>query len=350
MESTGNNGGSSHRTFKMRQARRAASFIIFAVLALLVISALGNSCASYSARQRGAMILDSGVDKKSMSPMDYEAAGGYGSPGEAAAPSAPPSPPEQSNSSVFSQSAFAQEASVPGVKPMIVYNGSLSLKVAKLKEASDAVIGMLPRYNGYVSNMSEETAGSLQMISITARIDASKVMDFLAEAKKLGEVLNTNLTGDEVTEEFVDLQAQLSALRISEARLKDMLSKSGKLSDLLEIERELANKQTTINEVTGRMRYLQDRSRRATVEITLNTEAPPSPSSISFAWDFGQVFSQSWLSLKYTVRNFLYGVISFLVGAIFWLPALVVIILVLIGVWRWLRRKGIIAWSDEKKE
>jgi hypothetical protein len=333
---TGRNESYNPCTFKMRQTRRAASFVILAIFALLVISALGNSCARYASRQ-SAIVMGSSGDMKAMSPDEagYDRTASmpagdnvnklmseqYNAPGAAV----PPSPPGQDGSSVFSQSAFAQEGSVPGVKPMIVYNGSLSLKVAKLKAASDAVIAMLPKYNGYLSNMSEETSGSLQMVTITARVDAGKVMDFIAEAKKLGEVLNANLTGDEVTEEFVDLQAQLDALNISAARLKDMLAKSGKVSDLQEVERELFNRQTQINQVEGRMRYLKDRSRLATVEITLNTEAPPSPSNIQFSWGFGEVFQQAWANLKYTVRSFIAGVISFLVGAIFWLPALAIL-------------------------
>lgn len=375
---TGDNMGGIDSKGERSRARIHApriANVILTLLALVLIMAASYACGKRGYESAGSITLQPGMDMKSASSDDYasgEAAPPSNTGGQSYLPSsdrnasvpagearkyekqllslyADPGWEGPSASSLFTQTAFAQETNA-GVKPMIIYNGSLAIKVAKLKDASDTVIKMLPKYDGYISNMSEDTRGTMQLVTITARVGAGKVMDFIADVKKVGEVLSSNLTGDEVTEEFVDQQSQLSALRISEARLKEMLSKSGKLSDLLEIERELSNKQAQINQVMGRMRYLTDRSTRATVEITLQTEAPPPPSTIQFAWGFGEVFQQAWVNLKYTVRSFIAGVITFAVSALFWLPALVVIVLVLIGIWRWLRRKGIIVWADEKKE
>lgn len=334
-----------------RVCAQRIAWALVAVLAFVFIAAASFACVKNAYRNAGSIALQSGQDTKSMTPDEY-ASGGVAPPmsesadmagnayrASSSAPLQAPVPGTPQASSLFTQTAFAQETTAPGVKPMIIYNGTLAIKVAKLKDASDSVLNMLPKYDGYVSNMSESTQGTMQLVTITVRVGAGKVMEFIAEVKKVGEVLSSDLTGDEVTEEFVDQQSQLAALRISEARLKDMLSKSGKLSDLLEIERELSNKQAQINQVMGRMRYLQDRSSRATVEITLQTEAPPPPSTIQFAWGFGEVFQQAWVNLKYTVRSFIAGVITFAVSALFWLPALAIIMWTLWLTWRRLRKK-----------
>ncbi len=352
----GTNSNDVRRLARVRTPRIAS--LILTLLALLFIIAANCACSRHGYESAGSITLQPGMDKKSASPdkssYDRSASVPSSDIGKVIAQAgelyANPGWEGPSASSLFTQTAFAQETTSSGVKPMIVYNGTLAIKVAKLKDASDTVLNILDKYDGYLSKMSESTQGTMQIATITARVDAGKVMNFIAEVKKVGEVLSSDLTGDEVTEEFVDQQAQLSGLKVAEARLKDLLSKTGKLSDLLEVARELKSNQIEIDRVTGRMRYLKDRSSRATVEITLQTEAPPPPSTIQFAWGFGEIFQQAWVNLKYTVRSFIAGVITFAVSALFWLPALVVIILVLIGVWRWLRRKGIIVWSDEKKE
>lgn len=289
-----------------------------------------------------------GADKKSMSYEEsYEMDEVYAEAGRAPAPSALET---AQVSGVWGQPAQAQELSATGRKPMIVYNGDLEVKVSKLKESADNVLKLIEQYQGYMSNMQEYNYETSQSVSITARVPAEKVIQFADDVKKLGEVISSRLTGDEVTEEYFDLKARLEALRISEARLKEMLAGRGKLSELLEVERELSNKQSQINQVVGRMKYLEDRSAMATVDISLVTEAPPPPAIISFTWDFGQVFSQAWMNLKYSVRGFLHGLIYIIVNAIFWIPVLLVVWFILWLVWRWLRRSGIIEWETVSRK
>lgn len=317
------------------------------LLAAGILSIMG-SCASY---ERGGIVLQPGMDKKSVSDegisyeMDYAEA-----PVEMQEARTPSPLGTAQMSGVWGQPAHAQELSATGRKPMIVYNGNLEVKVSKLKEAADNALKLIEQYQGYMSNMQEYNYETSQSVSITARIPALKVIAFADDVKKLGEVISSRMTGDEVTEEYFDLKARLEALRISEARLKEMLSRSGKLSDLLEIERELSNKQSQTNQVVGRMKYLEDRSAMATIDISLVTEAPPPPTIVSFSWDFGQVFSQAWMNLKYSARGFLHGLIYLIVNAIFWIPVLFVIWLILWLVWRWLRKSGIIEWEPKRKK
>ncbi len=331
-------------------AKRVVFYLVAAVVVVILVAiSLPNYC---RVNPRGSMILTTGADKKSMSYEDsYDVKEGFAEADMSRESRKASSPMESAQvSGVWAQPAQAQELSATGRKPMIVYNGDLEVKVSQLKEAADNALKLIDQYQGYMSNMQEYNYETSQSVSITARVPAEKVIQFAEDVKRLGEMISSRLTGDEVTEEYFDLQAQLEALRISEERLKEMLSRSGKLSDLLEIERELSNKQSQINQVEGRMRYLEDRSAMATLNISLVTEAPPSPAIVSFTWDFGQVFSQAWMNLKYSVRGFLHGLIYFIVNAIFWIPVLLVIWLILWLIWRWLRKSGIIEWEPISKK
>jgi|GEM_PF-2759609 len=324
--------------------KRVVFWVVVAVVGLILISlAIPNYIKSKS-NPRGSISLMAGADKKSMSfeesyEMDYAEA-----PMEMGRSPVPSALETAQTSGVWGQPAHAQETSATGEKPMIVYNGNLEVKVSKLKESADSALKLIEQYQGYMSNMQEYNYETSQSVSITARVPAVKVIEFADEVKKLGEVISSRLTGDEVTEEYFDLKARLEALRISEARLKEMLSRSGKLSDLLEIERELSNKQSQMNQVTGRMKYLEDRSAMATIDISLVTEAPPPPPSIQFSWDIGETFATAWTRLKYSLRSLLQMIIWIVV----YIPIWAVIVIVLWLLWRWAHKSR--AFSMEEKE
>lgn len=339
------------RASRTRLLRRAFALPLAALCIFILLAALTLSCATRG--PGGAMVLDSGADTKSMAPGE----------GYAPSPESPPqayarsemdeagSPMETAQATgVWGQAAQAQETSATGRKPMIVYAGKAEVKVAKLKESADTVLKLIEQFGGYMSNMQEYNYETSQSVSITARIPSTKIIDFAKEVKSLGEVISSNLSGDEVTEEYFDLQARLGALHVSEARLKEMLSRSGKLSDLLEIERELSRKQSEIDQIVGRMSYLRDRSAMGTLEISLVTQAPPTKPNLGFSWDFPEVFSQAWLNLKYTLRGFTHGAIYFVVNAIFWLPILVIIVFVIWYVIRRMLRSGVIEWETKKQK
>jgi len=321
--------------------RRVIFWLVVAVAAVILLAISVPSFKMVSPKR--SMVLMAGADKTSTG---YE--GSYEMDevrAETARAPAPSALETAQTSGVWGQPAHAQELSVTGQKPMIVYNGSLEVKVSRLKEAADKALKLIEQYQGYMSNMQEYHYETSQSVSITARVPAVKVIQFAEEVKKLGEVISSRLTGDEVTEEYFDLKARLEALRISETRLKEMLSRSGKLSDLLEIERELSNKQSQVNQVIGRMKYLEDRSAMATMDISLVTEAPPPPPSIQFSWDISETFSAAWTRLKYSLRS----LVQMLIWIVVYIPIWGVIAIILWLIWRWAHRSGTFSMEDEKE-
>ena len=337
--------GLSHEEVRRRTAVTTKRVVFWVVVALVILILFAISIPNFCrVNPRGSMVLMSAADIKSAGyGASRELEEGYA---EADMSRAPSSMESAQVSGVWGQPAHAQETSATGEKPMIVYNGNLEVKVSKLKESADSALKLIEQYQGYMSNMQEYNYETSQSVSITARVPAVKVIAFADEVKKLGEVISSRLTGDEVTEEYFDLKARLEALRISEARLKEMLSRSGKLSDLLEIERELSNKQSQMNQVTGRMKYLEDRSAMATIDISLVTEAPPPPPSIQFSWDIGETFATAWTRLKYSLR----GLLQMLIWIVVYVPIWGVIVIILWLLWRWAHRSGAFAWEEEKKE
>ncbi len=269
----------------------------------------------------GLVVPESEIGEMSEELRSLHSRPGWSGPGEGE-----PDAASKISTAVFGTPAFAQEA-----KPKIIFTGEISVRVQKLADAADRVIKLLPEFGGYLSERTDVTTGSVQSISMRVRVRNERLQAFTDELKKLGEVLKYNVAGQEVTEEYMDLEARLKQLKLSEERLLEIMRKSGKLTDLLEVERELTNKQSEIERIQGRLRYLSDRVAMATLSIMLVTEAPPMQIG-GFTWGFGDTFKSAWLALKTTVREFVKALIWIVVYAPVWILSLLILwLLFLIG-------------------
>lgn len=149
---------------------------------------------------------------------------------------------------------------------------------------------------------------------------------------------NRSENAQDVTEEYVDTEVRIANKKKLEARILTMLEeRTGKLSDVLDIERELARVREEIERMEGRIRFLKDRTSLATITITCREEkeyTPPAPPSllsrITLSW------TDSLSSLRYTGENFLVGAIA----AAPWIVVLAVPLLVIrYLIKRWWRKR-----------
>ena len=87
-------------------------------------------------------------------------------------------------------------------------------------------------------------------------------------------VQDENASGEDVTDQFVDLQSRLSNLEATQARIQSFLEDAKTVDEALRINQELAQIEAQIEEVKGRMNYLSDRSAFSTITVTLSPELP----------------------------------------------------------------------------
>jgi len=159
-------------------------------------------------------------------------------------------------------------------------------------------------------------------------------------------VLRMDLQSQEVTSEFVDLEARLKQLQASAGRMLALMERSGKLADLLTVERELTQRQTEIEQIQGRLRQLSDQVALATMTVNLYTEAPP-PQVTGFIWGFGETLNAAWVSVKVTLRT----VAKAVIWLVIYVPIWILILLALWFVWWLLKRWGVFRWEEvEEKE
>jgi hypothetical protein len=189
------------------------------------------------------------------------------------AQSAPPAAPrpDAPASASFPQGPTAQVA-----PSMLIRTGSASIEVAKLDAAIIKVRELAAKLGGYVAN-SSISGGRDQVRSATLelKIPAAQYDQAIGGLGNIGKVEAVNTNVEDVGEEYVDITARVTNAKRLEERLVNLLAtRTGKLEDVLAVERELARVREEIERYEGRIRYLKTRAAVSTLSITVHEPMP----------------------------------------------------------------------------
>ena len=218
-----------------------------------------------------------------------------------------------------------------GVVPMLIRTGSLRLRVEDVTNAHDEVTRIVREANGYIANTSLSSEHGPTRATITLRLPAEGLDSVMDRIAGLGRLLSKEIGTQEVTEEYVDLSSRKRNLEREEERLLELLQRAGKMSDLLEVEQYLGNVRGQIEQITGRMRYLENRVSLSTLNVQL--EGPePKPNVGGPVWTAKDEYRQAMRSLRDTGRGLATMGIWLGVYAPVWAPILLVLI--------WLARRA----------
>jgi hypothetical protein len=159
-------------------------------------------------------------------------------------------------------------------EPMIARTVSLSIILKDFDSARASLDGILARHHGYAANLSANTPQeAARSIQASLRIPAPQLVAALAELKSLGRVEVENQNGEEVTQQHADLVARLKNSRETEQRLQAILTqRTGKISDVLEVEQEIARVRGEIEQMEAEQKNLEHRVEFATIDLKLSEE------------------------------------------------------------------------------
>jgi len=161
---------------------------------------------------------------------------------------------------------------------MVVRTATLQLVVADVERTRALLDQIVKEGGGFVSQM--ETSGSrgeARWLTITLRVPETRLTDVLTGLKKLGTVRTESQGGEDVTSQATDLDARLSNARETEKRLVAVLQqRTGKVADVLEVEREIARVRESIELMTSEREHLKDRVSYATISLHVTEEVKAS--------------------------------------------------------------------------
>jgi hypothetical protein len=189
---------------------------------------------------------------------------------------------------------------------LIVRTGQASIEVDSLERSMAELRRIVQRVGGFVADASVQSGrNQLRSATLQLKVPASQFDDLTQALEPLGRLQFVNVAAEDVSEEFVDLTARVANGRRLEDRLVELLrTRTGKLQDVLTVERELARVREEIERMEGRMRFLKTSAQLSTLSVNLFEPAPivashPGQSVI------GEAFKTAW-------RNF----VGVLAGAI----------------------------------
>lgn len=147
----------------------------------------------------------------------------------------------------------------------------LSVEVEDIASVSEAILKIAGDLGGFVADSrSYEDDSGRRMMSIKLRVPVAELDRATAQIKALGRIRKENVSGDDVTEEYVDLEARLRNAKVLEERILKLLEqKSARLKDILDSERELSAAREKIESLDGRKKFMDDRLQLATISIDL---------------------------------------------------------------------------------
>lgn len=167
---------------------------------------------------------------------------------------------------------------------LVVITGDLQLVVPEVESSLEQIAAMAQEADGYVLNSSTDSADGQQLAEITIRVPADQFNTLLGHIKKLGsQVLRENIQGNDVTEEYVDLEGRLKGLQATLAQLDSLLKESKTVEEALQVSVERGKVQEQIEQTLGRKQYLENQAALATLNISLST-TPPRPERSPLAW------------------------------------------------------------------
>jgi len=235
---------------------------------------------------------------------------------------------------------------------MIVKNADVRLTVKDTDVAIDRATQIVGDAGGYIVSsrvwFQDYYGNNLKYAAITIGVPVDEFEKALTRLRGLAiKVVDETAAGDDVTQQYVDLQSQLTNLEATRARIQDFLKDAKTIDEALRINQELSNIEGQIEQIKGQMNYLNDRSAYSTITLNLEPEFPvltptPTPTPVATAtpipWNPGAEFGKA----KGTVTVLYQGIANFLIwlGVVI-LPILLPPALILWGLWKLLNRKTV---------
>jgi len=233
---------------------------------------------------------------------------------------------------------------------MIVKNADVRLMVKDTDVAIDRATQIVGDAGGYIISSrvwyQDYYGNNLKYATITIGLPVDEFERALVRLRDLAvRVVDEVASGDDVTEQYVDLQSQLVNLEATRARIQEFLKDTKTVDEALRINQELANIEAQIEQIKGRMNYLSDRSAFSTITINLEPEFPiltptptatPRPTATPIPWKPADTFDEA----KGTVTVVYQGIANFLIWlVVVILPIVLPPALILWGLWKLMNRK-----------
>lgn len=181
------------------------------------------------------------------------------------------------------------------IGPRVVKTASITVELRKGRfDAAYRDASMVAsRHGGFVHSSSSASANEARSATLVIRVASTQFDRALAELRELGEVVGEDISGEDVSAQFVDLEARLRNWEAQEAVLLRLMAEASTIDESVKVQRNLQEVQLEIERIRGQLRLLRDQTDLGTISLTL-TEGDPNAlyeqkddrrSTLARAWD-----------------------------------------------------------------
>lgn len=197
-----------------------------------------------------------------------------------------------------SQSSSGNNLGTTDITRMVVRNAEISLIVKEVTQTRDKIVVLASKYEGYVVSSDLRSRGLDLAGSVAIRVPEDQFLPAIAEIRTLGvRVTAEKSTSQDVTEQYIDLQARLKNAQATEAQYVVLLNRAQQINDIIQIQSSLSQVRQTIEQLQGQIRYLENTTSTALITVNLEPESSSQP-IIEDGWSFTG-------NLKAAARGFL---------------------------------------------
>ena len=297
--------------------------------AILSVSILLTSCAA--AFSSGGSADSVAMEKRGGAPMAAEA------------PMAEMAEEAYFDEEMAADSSFSTDGAAP--ERIVIKNANISIVVKEPSTAMEAIVQMAEDMGGFVvfSNLYKTTTSQgleVPNANLTVRVPAEKLEEALEEIKSLVEdpqidILNEDVSGQDVTSEVTDLESRLRNLEAAETQLLKIMENATETEDVITVFRELTSVREEIEVIEGQIKYYRESAALSAISVFIQAKAAIEPITIG-GWKPG-VEAQRALQALVNGAQTIVDVLIWLI--LFALPILAIIGVPIYLVFRWIRKR-----------
>ena len=300
-----------------------------AALCVLGLVSLGLTSGCFAAREKARMAAPGGAMGAMTAPLPPAApAAEAGGEGQVA---------DKSTTAGGASSLSALTAQRTPAERKIIKSVEMSIEVKSVETAKQEIVRLYESVGGFADKLETTTQeGSPPRLEAVIRVPQPKFEAVLQQlrAPSFGVVRNEAQSGQDVTEEWVDVESRLRNLRREEQQFLEVLKKATRVKDILEVERELARVRGEIEQSEGRLKFLAHQVDYSTLTLHACEPAPVGPGAPS-KWSPGTHALRAWRGLVWALEGLVVILIYFAIQV---LPFLLVFALIVWTLVCWARR------------
>lgn len=210
----------------------------------------------------------------------------------------------------------SQQSAVPTDRK-IIRNAEIALESDSPEESQNRITEIAQSKGGFLvesqQSSSDARSTTRDVIQLTLRIPADKFTEALDEIRKTAKrVVIETVKGQDVTEQFIDIEAQLKAKKALELQFLEIMKRANTVADALEVHTQLAEVRGEIEKIEGRKRFLENQTALSTIKVNLQSPAAISASSAGFGYRLTDSFGRG----IEIALNFILGLITFIIGVL----------------------------------